>query len=330
MLDTERGSNASTNEDRRLIETLLSGALTEQRRARRWGIFFKLMTLFWLFVMAGGLFTSSSRFSVPTLAGKGERYTALIDVDGVIAPGEQASADNIASGLREAFDDPNVKGIILRINSPGGSPVQAGCVYDEIRRLKADRRDLKVYAVVVDIGASGAYYIASAADEIYADKASLIGSIGAYVAGFGLDGVMKKLGVTRRFYKSGDFKGFSDPFQPEDPVVVEHIKSTVASIHRQFIDSVKRGRGDRLSDDPLLYSGLIWSGEQAKDLGLVDGLGSSGYVARELIGEERIVNFTPQLAPFERFARQLGVGAMRAMVNVLGLDGLGVRHAVSS
>ena len=324
MSDKEWGGGASTGEDRRLIEKLLSGALVEQRRARRWGVFFKLMTLLWLFAVAGSLFMSS-RSIVPAPAGKGEGYTALIEVDGVIASGEQASADNIVGGLREAFDDSNVKGIILRINSPGGSPVQSGYIYDEIRRLKGDRDDLKVYAVIVDIGASGAYYIASAADEIYADKASLVGSIGAYMASFGLDGVMEKVGVTRRFYKSGDFKGFSDPFQPEDPVAAEHIKTTVASIHQQFIDSVKLGRGDRLSDDPLLYSGLIWSGEQAEDLGLVDGLGSSSYVARELIGEEMIVDFTPQLSPFERFARQLGMGAMHTMVNVLGLDGLSVR-----
>ncbi|GAA4652411.1 signal peptide peptidase SppA [Kistimonas scapharcae] len=324
MSDKEWGGNASSSEDRRLIEKLLSGALVEQRRARRWGVFFKLMTLLWLFAVVGSLFMSS-RSMVPAPAGKGEGYTALIEIDGVIASGEQASADNIVGGLREAFDDPNVKGIILRINSPGGSPVQSGYVYDEIRRLKADRSDLKVYAVIVDIGASGAYYIASAADEVYADKASLVGSIGAYMASFGLDGVMEKVGVTRRFYKSGDFKGFSDPFQPEDPVAAEHIKSTVASIHQQFIDSVKLGRGDRLSDDPLLYSGLIWSGEQAEDLGLVDGLGSSSYVARELVGEEMIVDFTPQLTPFERFARQLGMGAMHTMVNVLGLDGLSVR-----
>ncbi|WP_211830457.1 S49 family peptidase [Kistimonas asteriae] len=324
MSDKEWGGGASTGEDRRLIEKLLSGALVEQRRARRWGVFFKLMTLLWLFAVAGSLFMSS-RSIVPAPAGKGEGYTALIEVDGVIASGEQAGADNIVGGLREAFDDPNVKGVILRINSPGGSPVQSGYIYDEIRRLKGDRDDLKVYAVIVDIGASGAYYIASAADEIYADKASLVGSIGAYMASFGLDGVMDKVGVTRRFYKSGDFKGFSDPFQPEDPVAAEHIKTTVASIHQQFIDSVKLGRGDRLSDDPLLYSGLIWSGEQAEDLGLVDGLGSSSYVARELIGEEMIVDFTPQLSPFERFARQLGMGVMHTMVNVLGLDGLSVR-----
>lgn len=324
MSESEWEATASQGEDRRLIEKLLSGALVEQRRARRWGVFFKLMTLTWLLVVSVSVLVSVL-FPGSVVGGKGSDYTALVEVEGVIAAGEQASADNVVSGLRKAFDDSNVKGVILRINSPGGSPVQSGYIYDEIRRLKETRDDIKVYAVIVDAGASGAYYIASAADEIYADKASLVGSIGVYMASFGLEGAMEKVGVTRRFYQSGKFKGFSDPFQSENPVAVKHIRTTVESIHRQFIDSVKLGRGDRLHDDPLLYSGLIWSGEQAVDLGLVDGLGSSGYVARELIGEETIVDFTPQISPLERFSRQLGVGAMHTMANVLGFDGLSLR-----
>lgn len=316
--------NVSYEEDRSLIEKLVFAAQVEQRCSRRWGVFFKLMVLIWLFVVSAGVFMSA-RLGSSLGVGSSSVYTALIELEGVIAAGEQAGADNVVGGLRDAFKDTNVKGIVLRINSPGGSPVQSGYIYDEIRRLKKTRDDIKVYAVIVDVGASGAYYIASAADEIYADKASLVGSIGAYMASFGLDGAMEKVGITRRFYKSGEFKGVSDPFQPEDPVAVEHIRTMVASIHQQFIDSVKLGRGTRLGDDPQLYSGLIWSGEQAVDLGLVDGLGSSSYVARELIGEEEIVDFTRQLSQFERFARQLGVGAMHTIANVLALDGLTLR-----
>lgn len=315
---------ASHEESQRLIENLVFAAQVEQRRSRRWGVFFKLMALVWLFAVSGSVLMSA-RFGSSINVGSSSAYTALIEMDGVIAAGEEASADNVVSSLRNAFNDTSVKGIILRINSPGGSPVQSGYIYDEIQRLKKTRDDIKVYAVIVDVGASGAYYVASAADEIYADKASLVGSIGAYMASFGLDGVMEKVGVTRRFYKSGEFKGFSDPFQSENPVATKHIRTMVASIHQQFIDSVKLGRGARLSDDPQLYSGLIWSGEQAVDLGLVDGLGSSSYVARELIGEEKLVNFTQQLSQFERFARQLGVGAMHTMTNVLALDGLTLR-----
>lgn len=305
-----------------LIEKVLLSTVEEQKRARRWGIFFKLTTLAWLFFIAFNFSGSKSSHS-----GSGDRYAALITINGVIAADESANAENIINSLNNAFDDTAVKGIILEINSPGGSPVQSGYIYDEIRRLKKNNGKKKVYAVISDIGASGAYYIASAADEIYANRASLVGSIGAYIASFGASELLGKIGVTRRFYKSGEFKGFSDPFLPEVPEVSKHITDLVESIHQQFIDSVIMGRGDRLlvENNPLLFSGMIWSGEQALELGLVDGLESTGFVLRELIGTENVVDYTFELSPIERIARQIGVGSMTFLSNHLGLGNIVLR-----
>jgi protease-4 len=313
----------SSKEDARswkLLEKTLLAGIQEQRRSRRWGIFFKFLTFIYLFG-ALLLFTRLMDFDKGT-ATSGS-HTALIEIEGMIADKEAASADNIVTSLRKAFEDSSTKGVILRINSPGGSPVQSGYVYDEIRRLRAEKPAIKVYAVITDLGASGAYYIASAADQIYADKASLVGSIGVTAAGFGFVGTMEKLGVDRRTYTSGEHKAFLDPFQPQKPDETRFWQSVLDTTHRQFIASVKQGRGDRLKDKdhPELFSGLVWTGEQAVGLGLVDGLGSASHVARDVIGEKNIVDYTVQESPFDRFSKKLGASVAERIAMWAGFNG---------
>ncbi|UQY35260.1 signal peptide peptidase SppA [Pseudomonas fulva] len=302
----------------KLLEKTLLASVHEQRRSRRWGIFFKLLTFIYLF---GALALFSPLIS--TQSGSSSAHTAVIEVRGMIADKEAASADNIVGSLRAAFKDPNTKGVVLRINSPGGSPVQSGYVYDEIRRLRGEHPDIKVYAVISDLGASGAYYIASAADQIYADKASLVGSIGVTAASFGFVDTMEKLGVERRVYTSGEHKAFLDPFQPQKDEETRFWKTVLDTTHKQFIDSVKKGRGDRLKDaeHPELFSGLIWSGEQALSLGLIDGLGSTSYVAREVIGQEEMVDFTVQESPLDRFTKKLGASVAEHLALWMGFQG---------
>lgn len=303
----------------KLLEKVLLLGVQEQRRSRRWGIFFKLLTFIYLFV-ALGLFLSTLYQAKVATTGS---HTALIEIRGMIADREEASADNVIGSLREAFEDPNTKGVILRINSPGGSPVQSGYIYDEIRRLRGEHPQIKVYAVISDLGASGAYYIASAADEIYADKASLVGSIGVTAASFGFVGTMEKLGVERRVYTSGEHKAFLDPFQPQKEEETLFWKTVLDTTHQQFIDSVKKGRGDRLKVEghPELFSGLVWSGEQALQLGLVDALGSASYVAREVIGEKEMVDFTKRDTTFDRFAKRLGASVADRIALWMGFQG---------
>ncbi|MBD9398054.1 signal peptide peptidase SppA [Pseudomonas sp. PDM11] len=303
----------------KLLEKTLLASVHEQRRSRRWGIFFKLLTFIYLF---GALALFSPLISNQG-SGSSSPHTAVIEVRGMIADKEAASADNIVGSLRAAFKDPNTKGVILRINSPGGSPVQSGYVYDEIRRLRGENPNIKVYAVISDLGASGAYYIASAADQIYADKASLVGSIGVTAASFGFVDTMEKLGVERRVYTSGEHKAFLDPFQPQKDEETRFWKTVLETTHKQFIDSVKKGRGDRLKDaeHPELFSGLIWSGEQALSLGLIDGLGSTSYVAREVIGQEEMVDFTVQESPLDRFTKKLGASVAEHIALWMGFQG---------
>ncbi|WP_281646954.1 S49 family peptidase [Parendozoicomonas sp. Alg238-R29] len=322
MSDNQGGGESMASEDRQLIEKLLFNAANEQRRARRWSIFFRFLFFIWLFAAIGSVvFSFSLRGGKPAP----KEYVALIDIRGAIAADKEANADTIVTGLRKAYEDDKVRAVILRINSPGGSPVQASYVYDEINRLRDTRSDIKIYGVISDVGASAAYYMAAATDEIYADQGSVVGSIGAYMATFGFEEAMKKVGVTRRFYGSGEHKALTDPFQPEEPEVAEHLRGTVRSIHEQFIASVKDGRGDRLSDAPEIFSGLIWTGQQALGLGLVDGLGSSGYVAREVVGVEDIVDFTVRPGVLERFARQVGASAAETISVSLGLEGPVIR-----
>lgn len=305
--DVAARNGGGTGEDRWARESLLrlaEAGLMEQRRARRWGILFKSLILLYLFAL---LFAA---FQIGPLVEQGERatgsHTALVDVQGLIASGTDASADRIATGLRSAFEDPNTEGVLIRINSPGGSPVQAGMIHDEIRRLREQYPDMPVHAVTTDICASGGYYVAVAADRIYANRASMVGSIGVRMDSFGFVDAMDKLGVERRVITAGEDKALLDPFLPEDPEQVAHVKQLVDEIHVQFIEAVRSGRGDRLQDDPDLYSGLIWTGESAIDKGLVDELMTPAQVAREVIGAEEIVDFTPRKDFWQRISERVG------------------------
>jgi len=226
----------------------------------------------------------------------------------------------VVTALREAFEDEKTRGVILRMNTPGGSPVQSAYINDEIYRLKELYPDIKVYAVIVDVCASGGYYIAAAADEIYADKGSLVGSIGVLMNGFGFENAIDKIGVTRRLYTAGENKSFLDPFMTPQDEDVDHTKSMISNIHKQFIDVVKKGRADRLKDDPILFSGYIWTGEQSLELGLVDKLGSSSYVAREVIGAEKIKDFTVSEAFIDRFAKKMGASIAIKISEISGFN----------
>ncbi|MCQ9426539.1 S49 family peptidase [Pseudomonas sp. LJDD11] len=322
--DSQDGGSPEDAKSWKLLEKTLLAGVQEQRRARRWGIFFKFLTFAYLF---GMLLLFTPLLGDKKAASRGTDHTALIEIQGMIADKESASADNIVGSLRAAFEDSKTRGVILRINSPGGSPVQSGYVYDEIRRLRAEKSAIKVYAVITDLGASGAYYIASAADQIYADKASLVGSIGVTAAGFGFVGVMEKIGVDRRTYTSGEHKAFLDPFQPPKADETQFWQGVLDTTHRQFIASVKQGRGERLKDKehPELFSGLVWTGEQAVGLGLVDGLGSSSYVAREVIGAKDIVDYTIQESPFDRFSKKLGASIAERLAMWAGFGGPSLR-----
>lgn len=304
------------NFEKDVVNRLAFAALNEQRRARRWNILFRSLFMVWLFSFLAVIVASPG--------GKVELsrttdHTALIDIEGVIAADQAANADNIVGSLRDAFTNKHAKAIILRINSPGGSPVQAGYINDEIIRLRNAHPDKKVYAVVVDICASGGYYIAAAADEIYADKASMVGSIGVLMNGFGFTGSMDKLGVDRRLITAGDHKGFMDPFSPLKEDEVAHTKTLLNNIHEQFINVVRNGRGDRLADNEKLFSGYIWTGEKAIELGLVDGLGSSSYVAREIVGAEDIVDYTTRPTYLDRFAERFGAAMAKSLGVSLGM-----------
>ena len=295
-------SDNNTSWEREVVTQLAEASLKEQRRSRRWGIIFKLLTFAYIGVILF-MIGEASLTSVTI----NEKHTALVELTGVIADKEIASADHIVTALRDAFDNEKAAGVILRINSPGGSPVQSGYIYDEIQRLRKENPDTPLYAVVTDICASGGYYIASAADKIYADKASIVGSIGVRMDNFGFVDAIEKLGVERRTLTAGENKALLDPFLPENEKTKVHMQNMLSEIHQQFINAVKEGRGDRLDTSVEgLFSGLIWTGETAVKNGLVDELASSSYVAREVIGEETIVDYTVQEDILERFAQRLG------------------------
>lgn len=297
------------NWERKVLEKLALSALQEQRRGRYWGIFFKSVTFLYLFLL---LFIAAGWFGAREMTSPG-KHTALVQVNGVIANGSAASAEQITAGLQAAFKDSNTVGVVLRINSPGGSPVQAGQINDEIRRLRAQHPNIPLYAVVEDVCASGGYYIAVAADQIFVNRASLVGSIGVLMDGFGFSGVLDKLGVERRLLTAGDNKGFLDPFSPLDPKQRAHAQQMLGDIHAQFIDVVKRGRGDRLKADPQIFSGLVWTGERSIELGLADALGSVEYVAREVIKADAIVDYTPRENIAERVVRRFGAASAEAL-----------------
>ena len=306
MNDTWQQDTGETDPgfEQTLVNQIAREFLAEQRRARRWNIAFKLfiaffMLLFLLIYLFGKIDISPGKLT-------DGKHTALIDIQGIIASSEQARADYVTASLRAAYEDRNTAGIILRINSPGGSPVQAGHVNDEINRLKNEHPDIPVYAVIGDLCASGGYYIAVAADRIYADKASLVGSIGVIMSSFGFVDAIEKLGIQRRVYHAGEHKAFLDPFSPEQDEELDHLDQLLDGIYQQFVQVVREGRGDRLVEDERIFSGLIWTGEQSVELGLVDGLGNADYVAREVIGAEEIVDFTYQDTLLEQLSREIG------------------------
>ena len=308
MTDSSKETNSEKFEQS-IVNELAREVLSEQRRNRRWGIFFK--GVFALYLLSFFIVYLANNSEIVSFSG--EKHTALIEINGVIAADSEARADYVVTGLRQAFEDENTKGIILRINSPGGSPVQAGYINDEIKRLREEYPDIPLYAVIADMCASGGYYIAAAADKIYANKASIVGSIGVIMAGFGFVDAIEKLGIERRLLHAGENKGFMDPFQPLKQDEANHVQGLLGEIHQQFIDVVKDGRGDRLVDDEKLFSGLIWSGEESIKLGLVDELASASQVARDVIGAEDIVDYTKRENYLDRFAKQMGSAMLQSL-----------------
>src|SRR5947207_4332920 len=272
--------------ERDLLTKLAADALAEQRRRRRWGIFFKLLTFAYITIVLLLMVDWSSRGDFTG----SKKYTAVVELNGIIAPGTDASAENVILGLQAAFKEKSTQGVILRINSPGGSPVQAQTIYDEMRRLRKKYPDIPLYAVVEDICASGGYFVAAGADRIYVSKSSIVGSIGVLMNGFGFTWLMDKLGIERGLITAGEHKGMRDPFSPLDEKDRQYAKQLTEEIHRQFIVVVREGRGKRLKETPDMFSGLIWSGERSVELGLADGFGSLDSIAREVIKAEDIVD----------------------------------------
>src|SRR3989338_2169338 len=303
-------SEQNNNWERGVMEKLAMSAIQEQRRARHWGIFFKTLTFGYLFII---LFVFMGWFDSREAALGGGKQSGVVDMEGVIAPDSQANADNLIPSLQDAFEDKDTQGVILRINSPGGRPVQAGQINDEIRRLRAKHPGIPLYAVVEDVCASGGYYVAVAADKIFVDKASLIGSVGVLIDGFGFTGTMEKLGVERRLITAGENKGFLDPFSAADPAQQQFAKQMLTEIHQQFIDVVRQGRGKRLKETPDTFSGLIWNGQRSLELGLADGYGSIESVARDIIKVEKIVDFTMKESFADRLAKRFGAGVASAL-----------------
>jgi protease IV len=293
------------------LETVARELMRDRRSERRWRVFFRLAWLGVVLALLWAMLVGRSSMTAPT-----GLHTALVEVRGEIAPEGEASAERIVSALKNAFEDKSAQAVVMRINSPGGSPVQAGIVNDEIKRLKA-KHGKKVYAVVEEICASGAYYIAVAADEIYVDKASLVGSIGVLMDGFGFTGTMEKLGVERRLLTAGENKGMLDPFSPQNAKQTAYAKAMIDQIHQQFISVVKDGRGDKLKADNETFSGLFWNGEEAIRIGLVDKVGNLDFVAREVVKAEEIIDYTTHDNLAERFAKRfgaaIGYGAIKAL-----------------
>ncbi len=316
--DTPSDKRPESTWERNLIERLALESVTEQRRRRRWSIFFRMIGFAYLGVLTFALIDWSSLFS----QAEHRKHTALVELSGVIAPNGEASAERIVSSLQSAFDDKNTQGVILKINSPGGSPVQSGIINDEIGRLRALYPDTPLYAVVEDICASGGYYVAVAADRIYVDKASIVGSIGVLMDGFGFTGLMDKVGVERRLLTAGENKGFLDPFSPQDERHKDHARQLLGDVHQQFIEVVRKGRGERLKESPDMFSGLMWSGSRSIELGLADDLGSVEYVARDVVKAADIVDFTQRQNIAERFAKQLGADLGESVTGVLNRVGM--------
>ena len=313
------------NWEREVLEKLVMASLKEQRKTRGWNVFFRFLGfgfVFLVFAAAMGWIGGKADDGMSDVIGHGS-HTAVVELNGEIGPNTRASADIVNEGLRNAFKDKRTKGVILRVNSPGGSAVQAGQIYEEVRRLRAKYPNTPIYTVVDDMCASGGYYAAVATDKIFVDRASLIGSIGVLMNGFGFTGTMEKLGVERRLLTAGKNKGFLDPFSPLSSDQQAYAKQMLEQIHQQFIGSVKQGRGKRLQETPDTFSGLIWNGEQGVKMGLADGFGSVDYVAREVIKAEELVDFTPKENWADRFAK--GIGASVASQLPLSKTGISIQ-----
>lgn len=313
QIDNDSGTRPEDDRwERKALENVALAAITEQRRSRRWGIFFKFLGLVYLSLILAFVID----WGQPDRFADGQRITALIDMNGVIDSSD-VSAKNLISALKDVYEDKHTAGVILRINSPGGSPVQAGMMNDEIRRLRSLHPTIPVYVVVEDVCASGGYYVAVAADKIFVDKASIVGSIGVLMDGFGFTGTMEKLGVERRLLTAGENKGFLDPFSPQTPQQKDFALKMLGEIHAQFIDVVRRGRGQRLKETPEMFSGLMWNGAKSIELGLADGYGTVESVARDVIKAEVIHDFTVKPNIAEKFAKRLGADMAEGMANAM-------------
>lgn len=317
-MDNPQNPNNDPSWERKTLEKLAFSVLEEQKARRRWGVFFKSLGFAYLMVVLVAVIDWGS---------DGEHqqaHTAVVNLNGVIEAKGEANAENMIAALNSAFEEPNVSGVILRINSPGGSPVQAGMVNDEIRRLRTKYPDKPLYAVVEDMCASGGYYVAVAADKIYVNKASIVGSIGVLMDGFGFTGVMDKVGVERRLLTAGGNKGFLDPFSPQAEQHKAHAQLLLNDIHKQFIDVVKAGRGNRLKETPEMFSGLMWTGTQSVELGLADDFGSIDSVARDVIKAEKILDYSVKDNIAERFAKRLGASTFAGFWSGFSESALGV------
>lgn len=312
----ENNQQSDPQFEQKMVNELAREMLSEQRATRRWNTAFKVFIALYLLVLLIMAIYNSSGLATGNISSDG--HTALVEINGVISASSEANADYVITGLRNAFENENTKGVIIRINSPGGSPVQAGYINDEITRLKKEYPDTPVYAVITDICASGGYYIAAAADQIYADKASIVGSIGVIMAGFGFVDAIEKLGIERRVLHAGDNKALMDPFSPLQAEEVKHFDGLLKEVHQQFIDVVKEGRGDKLDQSADLFTGLVWTGQDAINLGLVDELSSSSKVAREVIEAEDIIDFTFRESYLDQFTKNLGAAIYNAFVSNIG------------
>lgn len=304
--------------EREVLEKVALAAITEQTRARRWGVFFKALTFSYLAILLGVALYPNMKKEM----GNGKAHTAVVDIVGVIAEGKEVNAESTIKSLRAAVKDKNTKGIILHSNSPGGSPVQSAYIYEEIRNIKKLNPNLPIVAVVSDICASGCYYIASAADKIFVSPASLVGSIGVIMDGFGFVDTMKTLGVERRLITAGAHKAMLDPFSPPKPDENQYMQNLINQVHQQFITAVKQGRGDRLKETPDTFSGLVWTGEEGVKLGIADGFGSDSSVAKDLIGADRLVNFTETEEFFDKLAGKMGASFSHALSSALQTSAL--------
>jgi len=304
----------SSRWEQEVLEKTLMANVVEHRRSRRWSIFFKLIILGYVVFLTFAWVQGKSK---PVL----NEHVALIDIIGTIGQGQEVDADQVATSLHRAFNEPKAKAIILRINSPGGTPVQSAYIYDELKRQRALHPDKKVYAVAVDICASGAYYVAVGADQIYANKSSIIGSIGVLMPGFGFVETIKKIGVEQRSMSAGKNKLFMDPFSPLKPEQVQFTQALLDDVHSHFVNAVKEGRGERLKPNDEVFTGLFWTGDKALQMGLIDGIGSSGFVAREVIGPNKIeiVDYTTSHSLLDRLANRIGSSMGKQITSEMGL-----------